>query len=107
MIIKNQTRKPIGLILISLLVACLAAPSVAVAKRGHNHYRHHHHKHHTHHNQHRFGHVQIYRQAPIYYQQYYPQPQYNYYAPAPVYISPPPQFRMGISTGNMDFMLRY
>lgn len=106
MIIKNQTKKLIGLILINLLVACLAAPSVAVAKRGHNHYRHHHHKHH-HHNQHRFGHVQIYRQAPRYHQRYYPQPQYNYYAPAPVYISPPPQFRMGISTGNMDFMLRY
>lgn len=102
-----KIKKWIGLILTSLLMANLAVPSLAQAGRGGHHYdRHGHHDHHRHSNRY----LHIYSQPPVYYQQRYPQVQYNYnynyYPPAPVYVVPP-RVNMGINTGNMDFMLRF
>lgn len=109
-----KIKQLIGLSFTILLTASLAAPSLVHADRGHRGHdhghdrHHHHHDHHNHHDHHRHsnGHVHIYNQPPVYYQQYYPQPQYNYYSPAPVYVVPP-RVNMGINTGNMDFMLRF
>ncbi|SFU32150.1 hypothetical protein SAMN05216339_101334 [Nitrosomonas eutropha] len=116
-----KTKKLIGLALTTLLTVSLAVPSLVHADRGHrghhhhdhhdhhDRHRHHHHNHHDHH-RHSGGQVHIYSQPPVYYQQYYPQPQYNYnnnyYPPAPVYVVPP-RVNMGINTGNVDFMLRF
>lgn len=105
-----KIKKWIGLILTSLLMVYLAVPSLAQAGRGghHDHHydRHGHHDHHRHSNRY----LHIYSQPPVYYQQRYPQAQYNYnynyYPPAPVYVVPP-RVNMGINTGNMDFMLRF
>lgn len=120
-----KTKNLTGLALITLLAASLAVPSVAQAGGGrhghhdrhdhhdrHGHHDHHNRHHHHDHHRHSGGQVHIYSQPPVYYQQqyypqqYYPQPQYNYYPPAPVYITPP-RVSMGINAGNVDFMLRY
>ncbi len=104
-----------GLALGTLLAVSLAVPSVVYAGGGHRgHHDHHdHHDHHRHHDHYdnywrSGGQVRIYSQPPVYYQQqYYPQPQYNYYPPAPVYVVPPPRVSVGVNTPNVDFMLRY
>ncbi|ABI59612.1 hypothetical protein Neut_1364 [Nitrosomonas eutropha C91] len=120
-IMNVKTKKLIGLALTTLLTASLATPSLAHADRGHHghshhkhkrhKHKHHHHHHHDHdHHRHSNGHMHIYSQPPVYYQQHYPQSQYNYnynyYPPAPVYVVPP-RMNMGISAGNVDFMLRF
>lgn len=103
-----KTKRRIGLVLTTLLTVSLTAPSLVHAGKGDHHHRHYnrHHDHHRHANRS----LHIYNKPPVYYQQRYPQAQYNYnynyYPPASVYVVPP-RVNMGINTGNMDFMLRF
>ena len=107
-----HTQKITGVAAVMMMAINLAVPSLVHADRGHHHHKHHHghHHRHHHHDHHHYNHVDayLYSQPRGYYQQYYPQPQYNYsyYPPAQVYAMPP-QMMMGINTGNMDFMLRF
>jgi hypothetical protein len=120
MMMNTKIKKQVTLALGWLLVTGLAMPAVAHTGKSHSHHKHyeqsrrhfnqHKHKHKHKHNKHSHRyvnkHVPAYRQPSVYYQQYYPQPQYNYYSPAPVYVVPP-QVNMGVRAGDMDFRLRF
>ncbi|BBL34032.1 hypothetical protein Nstercoris_00261 [Nitrosomonas stercoris] len=106
-----KIKKQIALALSLLLAVGLAMPSVAHAGKRYSHHQHYkqpkrHVNQHRHHHVKKYVPVPVYRQPSIYYQQYYPQPQYNYYSPAPVYVVPP-QVNMGIHSGNVDLRLRF